>query len=259
MSAIVIEDSLVHYEVIGRGRPVIFVHGWLGSWRYWMSTMEMLAGNYRTYAFDLWGFGDSDKPDNRYTVDDYVHLLVSFMDQLGIWRTPLVGHALGAVVAVRFATRYPDRVEKLMVVSLPVVGQAIGRSLRGASGSSALSRFLRQSPYPELTVEMEKIADDAVMQSVRSVSELDLREDIRRLRLPMLAVYGDKDNLVDSDQARLFPRREETIRPIVLGGTRHFPMLDEASKFNRLLMDFLDYSGSLHDLEIKEEWRRRTR
>ena len=43
MSAIVIENGLVHYEVIGRGKPVIFLHGWLGSWRYWMGTMEALV------------------------------------------------------------------------------------------------------------------------------------------------------------------------------------------------------------------------
>ena len=61
MSAITIENDLVHYEVLGRGRPVIFIHGWLGSWRYWVPTMQQLSVKYRTYALDLWGFGDSGK------------------------------------------------------------------------------------------------------------------------------------------------------------------------------------------------------
>ena len=61
MSAIVIDGGLVHYEAFGRGKPVLFLHGWLGSWRYWMRTMEEAADKYRTYALDLWGFGDTDK------------------------------------------------------------------------------------------------------------------------------------------------------------------------------------------------------
>ncbi|SRR5258706_11925765 len=68
MSAITIENDLVHYEVLGRGRPVIFVHGWLGSWRYWVPTMQQLSMKYRTYALDLWGFGDSGKGNNRYSL-----------------------------------------------------------------------------------------------------------------------------------------------------------------------------------------------
>ena len=72
MSAIVIENSLVHYEVIGRGKPIIFLHGWLGSWRYWMGTMEALARRYRCYALDFWGFGDSDKSRLNCTVSDYL-------------------------------------------------------------------------------------------------------------------------------------------------------------------------------------------
>ena len=61
MSAIVIKEGLVHYEVIGRGQPLIFIHGWLGSWRYWVPAMEQMSARHRTYALDLWGFGDSDK------------------------------------------------------------------------------------------------------------------------------------------------------------------------------------------------------
>ena len=53
MSAIVIKEGLVHYEVIGRGRPLVFIHGWLGSWRYWVSAMEELSTRYRAYPLDL--------------------------------------------------------------------------------------------------------------------------------------------------------------------------------------------------------------
>ena len=124
MSAIVIENSLVHYEVIGRGKPIIFLHGWLGSWRYWMGTMEALARRYRCYALDFWGFGDSDKTRLNCTVSDYLSLVDQFMDRMGLVDAPVVGHSMGGTIAIRLALEYPHRVSRLILVSAPVVGRS---------------------------------------------------------------------------------------------------------------------------------------
>jgi len=75
VSALIIDDELVHYEVLGRGRPLIFVHGWLGSWRYWIPTMQVASAEYRAYALDLWGFGDTAKVPARYTLDAQADLV----------------------------------------------------------------------------------------------------------------------------------------------------------------------------------------
>ena len=66
MGSIVTDRGVVHYETTGRGRPVVFLHGWIGLWRYWMQTMEELAFSHRSYAFDLWGFGDTDRGKGRH-------------------------------------------------------------------------------------------------------------------------------------------------------------------------------------------------
>ncbi|GAB4413495.1 MAG: hypothetical protein Kow00106_08370 [Anaerolineae bacterium] len=120
MSAITIENDLIHYEVLGRGRPVILVHGWLGSWRYWVRAMEHLSMKYRVYAIDLWGFGDSGRNPARYSFAMQVQLLEEFMGRLGIAKAALVGHDLGAAVIARFAATHPDRVPRLLVVSPPL-------------------------------------------------------------------------------------------------------------------------------------------
>src|SRR5689334_17136438 len=120
MSAITLENDLVHYEVLGRGRPVIFVHGWLGSWRYWVPTMQQLSMKYRTYALDLWGFGDSGKESNKYGFAEQVKLLNDFMEKLGIAKAALVGHSLGAAICLRYASQYPDRAPRLALISPPL-------------------------------------------------------------------------------------------------------------------------------------------
>ncbi|HLY27238.1 MAG TPA: alpha/beta fold hydrolase [Aggregatilineales bacterium] len=120
MSAITIENDLVHYEVLGRGRPVIFVHGWLGSWRYWVPAMQQLSTKYRTYALDLWGFGDSGKDSKRYDFKDQVQLLNDFMEKMGIAKAALVGHALGAAICLRYASMHPDQIPRMALISPPI-------------------------------------------------------------------------------------------------------------------------------------------
>ncbi|HVO70098.1 MAG TPA: alpha/beta fold hydrolase, partial [Aggregatilineaceae bacterium] len=112
MSAITVENDLVHYEVLGRGRPVILLHGWLGSWRYWVPAMQQLSMKYRTYALDFWGFGDSGRDTRRYDFPSQVMLLDQFMEKMGISKAALVGHDLGAAVAARYAIQHPDRVPR---------------------------------------------------------------------------------------------------------------------------------------------------
>ena len=265
MSAIVIDGGLVHYEAFGRGRPVLFLHGWLGSWRYWMRTMENVADKHRTYALDLWGFGDSDKSRPRYSVSDYVTLINNFVNDMGIQDVPIIGHALGASVALEYAVQYPDRVGKIMVVSLPMYADSISSRLIDLANKSMIGRVMwwRQFTYKEVQKEFEKTGEGAISMSVESVAQLDAQSRINAISrfedIMLLAVYGEKDDIVDPAPLRIINGDWKNIRPIGLVNSKHFPMLDETNKFNRLLRDFLDVDNDLSVLELKEEWRRRTR
>ena len=120
MSSIVTDQGIVHYETYGQGPPVILLHGWLGSWSYWLDTMEALGHNYRLYALDFWGFGDSGKRRESYLIDDFVELVDQFMSRLGIVQAPVVGHSMGGTVALSLALNQPQRVCKVAVVGSPV-------------------------------------------------------------------------------------------------------------------------------------------
>ncbi len=267
MSAVVIDSGLVHYEAFGRGDPVLFLHGWLGSWRYWMRTMESVADRNRTYALDLWGFGDSDKSKaDRYTVSDYVTLVDNFINNMGIRDTPIIGHALGAAVALEYAVRYPDRVQKVMAVSLPMNGDCINPRQLDFDNTSVVSKVMRwgrQTSYKEVEKEAEKTDKKAIKNSVQSVKDLDIQGRIHSLSQlqdsVLLAVYGEKDDVVDPTLTNGLNSDWPNIRPIGLAEAKHFPMLDQAAKFNRLLKDFLEVENDLSVLELKDEWRRRTR
>lgn len=120
MSAITVGSDLIHYEKLGRGRPVILIHGWVGAWRYWIPLMKILQTRFSVYTLDLIGFGDSAKNPERYANEHQVDMLRQFMDQLGIPRAAFVGHGLGGMILSEFALKNPERVARMLLVSLPL-------------------------------------------------------------------------------------------------------------------------------------------
>ncbi len=272
MSAIHIDNRLVHYEVVGRrGAPVIFLHSWLGSWRYWLPTMEHAAERYRTFAIDFWGFGESDRRDGAFSIAEYVDLVIRFMHQLGIAKASIVGHGLGGMVALRVASQYPDRVSRLMIVSAPIEGSqiqnhvrpgALSRLFGRSAPSNVWTRLMRQLnvDYPQILNEIiedtDSLSETVVQRVIASVVETDLRDDLERLETPLLAVFGEKDAIVSCDQARFLHDDHASMQQVIkLPRSNHFPFLDQPNVFNRLLMDFQASNGT--QVEIKTEWRRR--
>jgi pimeloyl-ACP methyl ester carboxylesterase len=262
VSAIIVDEEVVHYEVLGRGRPLIFVHGWLGSWRYWIPTMQALSAEYRTYAIDLWGFGDSSKASQRYHLDAQADLIQRFLDHMGILKAAFVGHALGGAVVMRFVRKYPELADRAMGVSVPLRRDAINPRLTGGPAVGLLEWLLGKGPDVDpISREAAKTDPQALEATVRAVMELDLRAELARLERPYLLVHGEKDPLITPPDEGALPAVNGHTHAISLEDSRHFPMLDEAAKFNRLLADFLSLKSgeSLTNLELKEEWRRRVR
>jgi pimeloyl-ACP methyl ester carboxylesterase len=226
--------------------------------------MEELSARHRTYALDMWGFGDSDKLDAYYNVEAYVELLKEFLDQLGVPQIPIpiVGHGLGGLVALSFAAECPELVQRVMAVSVPVIGEAINRPLAGFDGNGeSLARLVsRRANFPEVEMEARKTDARAVINSVQSVMGYDLRDVLAPLdETPVLLTYGGDDQLIRLPEPEWLEDFEDNVRSMSLDGAQHFPMLEERNKFNRLLKDFLDTETDLESLTLKDEWQRRFR
>jgi pimeloyl-ACP methyl ester carboxylesterase len=121
----------------------------------------------------------------------------------------------------------------------------------------------QQAIHEEVRAETQKTDQRAITTSLQSMGELNIHQGLKRIdRLGgplMLAVYGEKDDVIDPGPMRRMNGHWPHIRPMGLAQSKHFPMLDEANRFHRLLKDFLELEQSLAALELKEEWRRRTR
>jgi len=257
MSAILLESSIVHYEVIGRGRPIIFLHGWVGSWRYWIPAMQAASMSFRAYSMDLWGFGDTAHDADRYSIDRHVSLLKSFLGEMGIGKVAFVGHGLGGLVGLRFTNQNPTIVDRIMAVNVPLNINSVNNRLRTGTPTDLADWLLAKDP----------IADPARIDSMKtdpqaiatSFSNPDVFE-AGRIENPCLLVYGQNDpaiTLPDTTPDN-YPYNTHIM---LLEQSGHFPMLEDTARFNRLLTDFLalESGESPRDLQLKEEWKRRVR
>jgi pimeloyl-ACP methyl ester carboxylesterase len=260
MSAILLEQDIVHYEVLGRGRPLVFLHGWVGSWRYWIPVMQAASISFRAYALDLWGFGDSAKKPARYSLDQQIYLLDGFLDSLGIGRVALVGHGLGAMVALQYALLHPDIVDRVMAVSYPLEENMVNNRLRNGPPADLADWLLGRTPLTEpVKADASKTDHQAVRTSLNRLGGMG--KIFQHMSTACVLVNGQNDPAVELPRLEQIALLPEFTHAIIFDQSGHFPMLDENNKFNRLMGDFLALpSGeSPRQLSLKEEWKRRVR
>ncbi len=262
MSIVTLDGEIIHYEVLGRGRPLFFLHGWVGSWRYWIPTMQAASITYRAYAIDMWGFGDTAKRAERYTLDQQVKLLDSFMEALGIAKIAIVGHGLGAVVGLNFVVKNPQLVDRALLTGFPLGNSAVNARLRSAPLPELVDWLLGKAPGTDAArAEANKTDPQAVRASLNDMEALNLLDLTMRMTTPCLFVHGQNDPAVEAPPLELLNTLPDNTHQVLFDSTGHFPMLDDANKFNRLLADFLSLPSGVspRDLQLKEEWKRRVR
>lgn len=269
----------LHYVDAGRGEPLVFVHGLLGSHRDWADLMGTLSAGHRVLAPDLFGHGASAKPMGDYSLGAHAATLRDLLDYLGIEAVTLVGHSLGGGIALQFAYLFPDRVRRLVLVSsgglgrelslllraaalpgvewvLPMLasrwvrerGEAIGRGLarvgvHGGSDATHAWRGFVSLGDPE--------SRRAFLATSRAVIDPGGQTVTARHRLPAIAavptllVWGTGDRLIPPWHAVAAQQAMPNSRIEVFEGAGHFPHLDEPDRFARVLREFIagDHGG----------------
>lgn len=272
MPSFTTDQGIVHYEVFGRGRPVILLHGWLGSWGLWQETMAQLGRTYRTYALDFWGFGESGTKRDSYAVQDFVSLVEQFMEQLGIQRAPLVGHSMGGTVSLSVAIQYPQRVSKVVVIGSPVVGSSLSWLLKLFGrravayviyhnlwalklGFKLLAPLYSRDPrWSEMmNRDISRTTMESFLLSIASLRRTDLRPYLHEINIPVLGMYGDKDIVVHPAQWKLIKRGISHPSIARFKNAGHFIMLDEPEKFMQVLKGYLENQDvATGELEYRE-------
>ncbi len=221
----------LHISVAGSGPPVIFLHGFRGSGRYWGPQVLTLAANHQIIIVDLLGFGESPWPaDSSYDVAahlDAIHRTVAPVVRGR--RATIVGHSMGAILAAEYARRYRDEVSKLIVLNAPMFrsedeGRSRIKEMSPMAAMFSMQRFLARASCdlvcafrpllfkfaPGLDPEVPPaVARDAVLHRWESfdrtlqnvVLRSNMEQTLRALvPLPITILHGTEDHITDRDR-----------------------------------------------------------
>jgi pimeloyl-ACP methyl ester carboxylesterase len=271
-----LEGTWIRYNVIGGGPPVLLVHGWLSSSRIWEQLAGRLAQRFTVYTLDLSGFGESDKPLSGYGVRNGSRLLYAFCAHFGLTRTNVIGHDLGGNMAVKLAADHPDVVGRLVLVAtpadedqidlptplwlatLPVLGPifyTLGRLARPV-------RTLWMQPFVADPRDLaEEVVEDAGRSTPaavgktlgvarREISRGRLARQARIIKIPLLVIAGEEDQIVDPQSVGAWARSVDHAEVCFLDECGHLPMIERTAEFNAQILAFL--TGDTRYLDFVE-------
>lgn len=254
----------VAYVARGKGPALVLVHGMFGDHLDWEPVIEPLARRHRVIAVDLPGFGDSDKPDREYTGDYFVETLEALLRQLKVKRATLVGNSFGGQMALLYALKYPERVERLVLVSsggfreVADTEKQFYRERFSAERIAALTPevngpmfapvFAKESDHRRLYVEKQNAklqrADypayaRSLARNIQLALNTYLLDRLGEIRCPTLLLWGDKDIVLPLAQAQAALPRLPHGKLTTLEGCGHAPQLDCPEAFATAVEQFL--------------------
>ena len=261
------------YRIAGSGPLVVLIHGMVNSSRHWESVALRLAEEHTVIAPDLIGHGESATPRGDYSLGAHAASIRDLLAVIGIERATIVGHSLGGGVAMQFFYQFPQRTERLVLVSSGGLGREVSPMLRtaalpGASAAlwlvahprvvaafaggghrmrqrgaakgvylQAIARALRPLSQPG--------AREAFLQTLRSVIDVrgqrvSARDRLHLLRdMPTLVVWGERDNTIPLEHGRATHAAVPHSRFETLPRAAHFPHLEDPEGLAAVLRDFI--------------------
>ena len=248
----VVYGQNIRYIEAGQGPTVILLHG-LGSVKeIWSANIGALSAKYHVYALDQIGFGHSDKPLLDYKISTFVDFLHAFMQSQNLSKATLVGNSLGGWIALDFAARHPEMVDKLVLVDsagLPW-GKAIAVDLNPASLEDM--RTLLDSIFYDKKMVSEEFVLQAFTNHVHNNDSYTIQrtlagfaqnqfEDAKlaSIHSPALVVWGRQDELISVSSGEKLRDGIPGAKLVVFEHCGHVPQLEKSTEFNQALMDFL--------------------
>ena len=282
---IALHGRRVVYRVAGEGPPIVLIHGMLNSSSHWKAVAQDLARDHTVIAPDLIGHGDSAAPRGDYSLGAHAASIRDLLAAIGVDRATIVGHSLGGGVAMQFFYQFPQRVERLVLISSGGLGHEVSPLLRTAA-LPGMSLLLSLTIHPRLVgamwdaggrlrgrgvgagVHLQAIARalrplenagarQAFLHTLRSVIDVHGQRVAATDRLglldsmPTLIVWGERDHTIPIEHGR---RAHEAIPHSVfrtLPDAAHFPHLEDPGGLARALREFVagTQPGSIEDAD----------
>ena len=258
-----VKDRQFHYEKYGAGKPIVLVHGFAGSTYTWRNVIPLLAPNYTVYAFDLPGFGLSDKsPAAAYDMRSQATAVIDFINALNLTSVDLIGHSMGGVIVGFAATLAPQKIEKAVIIDAgfyhggsPKFFQKLffpfdvimarsfytkGTRMRSLASSyynkamvtdDLVERYLRPTRTPQ--------AADALAKMMRTASGETYEGIAEKIPVPTLLIWARQDNHMPLSDAERLNKEIKNSQLVIIDQSGHMVQEEQPQKVAEAIRQFL--------------------
>jgi pimeloyl-ACP methyl ester carboxylesterase len=267
------------YRIAGEGPPVVLIHGMLNSSSHWQSVALSLAREHTVIAPDLIGHGDSAAPRGDYSLGAHAASIRDLLAAIGVERASIVGHSLGGGVAMQFFYQFPQRVQRLVLISSGGLGREVSPLLRTAAlpGISSLLSVIQPRLLSALRAAGQRLRErehssgvhlQAIARALAPLENADARQaflhtlraviDVHGQRvsatdrlylletIPTLIVWGERDHTIPIAHGRRAHQAIPNSEFKTLARAAHFPHLEDPDGVAELLEEFLDATQPGH-------------
>ncbi|HHV26398.1 alpha/beta hydrolase [Anaerosalibacter bizertensis] len=247
-----IEGLDIHYSVEGKGSNVLLLHGWGANIDTMMPIFNLLKKDFKVYALDFPGFGESQEPKEIYGVYDYARITKKFIDKMGMEEVILIGHSFGGRVSIVLSSQYNNLVKKMVLIDS--AGLIPKRSLKyyikvysfktlkflynilffWKDNKERMEKFYKKfgsTDYQEASGIMRRIL-------VKVVNE-DLEPHLKDIKASTLLIWGENDTATPVYMGEIMEKKIKDSGLVVLQGAGHYSYLDDFRRFSVILKTFL--------------------
>jgi 3-oxoadipate enol-lactonase len=249
----------LHHSDLGQGTAVVLLHGFPLSGAIWREQQQRLSDEYRVIVPDLRGHGRSPAPPGVYEMDLLARDVLALLDTLRIRKAVIMGHSMGGYVALAAWKLAPDRFLALGLIN----SQAGADTEESRQGRFKLahqvaddgSKVVAQAMLPKLFAP-DLPAGSPIIEQVRQMilntqpvgiigalkgmaARLDSRTHIRRLKIPLLLLTGDKDQIIPPEKAKAMAASLPTATLTIVDNAGHMPMLEQPDATTAAIRKFL--------------------
>jgi pimeloyl-ACP methyl ester carboxylesterase len=262
------ERLSLHYEVTGEGPDVLLVHGLgLSSMKTWRFQIPALARRYRVHAYDVRGFGQSNNPSGRFSVQQHVHDLDALMRAIDLPKAIIIGFSMGGWIAQQFVLDHPERVRAL-VLSCTTSGLRPEGAVKFVERAARVERVGMQPLADEQirnTFDPKTLANDPALiafyrenflnekenparsyaSMFRALSTPNLTPQLSRIHCPTMVLCGGADNGITrgrtaTDAAEILQQGIPGATLSVIPDGGHYAHLEQPQVWNDMVLSFLD-------------------
>ena len=272
------EQDRLFYDITGKGRPLVLIHGVWASHEWWRWLVPALARTYYVISPDVRGHGQSSPLKSAYTVNGFAKDLDLLLRSIGIPEVVLVGWSMGGIISLEYALNYPSKVKALILIATrghhnPKLKRRIifqylqarlsllmdftaPRKYDRASGSFPAQKiWLEREVEKMLSPNASKEVKDWVMsdvrnnprenyfQAIRSIWDWGAADRLKEIEAPTLIMVGDKDTRTPPRFSRLLHATIPNSRLVIVKDAGHCLPLERPERVNREIIEFLEGLG----------------